>query len=270
VTGASPVVYERPADEQLLGESEEATRVVFVHGSMDRGGSFLKAARRLRDLDVVRYDRAGYGRSVALAPAPSFDAHVAELADVIGARPAVVVGHSLGGLIALGAAAAQPDAVTAVVAYASPSAWAVWWPTQSAGGEAGRAADEGGPGDAAERFMRRMIGDERWERLPPSTREARRAEGVALVSELLLVRGGPPPFDLTDVRCPVVPARGTESVAHQRRSADELAAAMPGHEVVVIDGAGHGAHFSHPDEFADLVRRALVVSSSRRSVPPAG
>lgn len=239
-------------------------RVVFVHGSMDRGGSFLKVARRLRDLDVVRYDRAGYGRSVSLPPAPTFAAHVDELDAVIGERPSVVVGHSLGGLIALGAAAARPEWVSAVVAYESPFAWADWWPKRSAGGEAVRAADDGGPEDAAERFMRRMIGDERWDRLPPSTRAARRAEGPALVSELRLVRGGPPPFALSDVRCPVVAAHGTESAAHHRRSAVELAAAVPGQEVVVIEGAGHGAHFSHPDEFAGLVRLAVSFAPSRR------
>ena len=36
------------------------------------------------------------------------------------------------------------------------------------------------PAGAAERFMRRLIGDARWERLPQATREARRAEGPAL------------------------------------------------------------------------------------------
>ena len=40
------------------------------------------------------------------------------------------------------------------------------------------------PADAAERFMRRLIGDARWERLPSATREARRSEGPALVGEL--------------------------------------------------------------------------------------
>ena len=32
---------------------------------------------------------------------------------------------------------------------------------------------------------------------------------------------------------------------------------IPGAELVLLDGADHGAHVSRPDEFAALVRRAL-------------
>jgi pimeloyl-ACP methyl ester carboxylesterase len=262
VTAAAPVVYERAPDHDPP-PGADPPRVVFVHGSMDRSGSFIKVARRLPEAAIVRYDRAGYGRSSDLAPAASFDEQVDELLAVVGDRPSVVVGHSFGGVLALAAAERRPDVVGAVVAYESPFAWEDWWPRQSAGGDAVRTADEQGPEDAAERFMRRMIGDERWERLPPSTRAARRAEGPALVNELRLMRGGPAPFDPAAVSVPVIAAHGTESVAHHQQSARELAQRVPDGELVVIEGAGHGAHFSHPAEFAGLVRRALDRYSAR-------
>jgi pimeloyl-ACP methyl ester carboxylesterase len=247
-----PVVYHRAATD------DGAPRVVFVHGSMDRGGSFIKTARRLPDLDIVRYDRSGYGRSVHLEPVPTIAAQVDERLEVIGDEPSLVVGHSLGGVIALAAAERRPDLVRGVVAYEAPTPWASWWPTRSAGRDAMQRREESGAAEAAERFMRRMIGDERWTRLPPSTREARRAEGPALVTDLRLVQDGRFPYDAGSIAVPVVVGAGSQSLPHHQRSATELATSVPGAELVVIDGADHGAHFTHPDEFADLVRRAVA------------
>ncbi|MDZ7731727.1 MAG: alpha/beta hydrolase [Acidimicrobiia bacterium] len=160
-------VYRRPV--------RGAPRVVFVHGAMDRAATFAKTSRLLRDLEAVRYDRRGYGRSPRSHPAPTFAAQVDELLGVVGDRRSVVVGHSLGGLVALGGAARRPDLVAAVAAWESPLVWADWWPRDSAGDRA-LAADRD-PGEAAERFVRQLIGDERWAKLPPATRDARRLEG---------------------------------------------------------------------------------------------
>ena len=93
-----------------------APRVVMLHGSMDRGASFLKVTRRLPELEVLRYDRRGYGRSVGAGICASMDEQVDDLLSVIGAEPAVVVGHSLGGVIALVAAVRRPDLVPLVAA----------------------------------------------------------------------------------------------------------------------------------------------------------
>ena len=40
--------------------------------------------------------------------------------------------------------------------------------------------------------MRRMIGDDKWAALPESTQEARRAEGVAFVDEIVDLGARPP------------------------------------------------------------------------------
>ncbi|MCU1351342.1 MAG: alpha/beta hydrolase fold protein, partial [Acidimicrobiales bacterium] len=204
--------------------------VVLVHGAMDRSSSFGRVARRLGDLPLVRYDRRGYGRSAGL-PAGTLDDQVDDLVAVIesataeaaeaagrsgdDALPAVVVGHSIGGVIALVAAARRPDLISSVAAFEAPMSWAPWWPSSSPGGDAIAAAQsdparfvaedaapapveasevaatEADParersmtpdpaGDAVDHFMRRMIGDSRWERLPAATRLQRRAEGHAL------------------------------------------------------------------------------------------
>ena len=68
---------------------------------------------------TVTYNRAGYGPSrYAGNGGYRLDTAVDDLVElarhVAGGRRAVLVGHSLGGLIALRAAAAAPDVVTAV------------------------------------------------------------------------------------------------------------------------------------------------------------
>lgn len=246
-----------------------ATRVVLVHGAMDRGASFIKATRRLPDLEIVRYDRRGYGRSVDVVASPDLDVQVRDLEAIVGATPSVVVGHSLGGVIALALAGRRPELVLAVAAFEAPMPWAPWWPGGSAGSDAIRRSETTGPEDAAERFMRRMIGDERWERLPPSTRAARRAEGPALIADLRSVRiGGTshPPYRLDDLRLPVVAGRGSLSDGHHRQAAEALADGVVDGELFVVDGAGHGAHHTHPGPFAAFVQRT-VDRAGQRSGP---
>lgn len=231
--------------------------VVLVHGAMDRSTSFGRVARHLADVAVVRYDRRGYGRSRAAGPT-DLAGHVADLARIVDGRPALLVGHSVGGVIAL-AAVSVVGSVRGVVAYEAPTPWAPWWP---AGTGAAR-RDDLDPADAAERFMRRMVGDRVWARLPPSTREARRAEGAALRADLDLVAAGAP-FDPASVAVPVLALAGSETSWWHRRGAEELAAAVPVGRFGLVEGAGHGAHLTHPFALADRVR------AFRSELGPAG
>jgi pimeloyl-ACP methyl ester carboxylesterase len=97
--------------------------IVLVHGLGGAAGNWrliapaLSAGRR-----VVVPDLPGHGGSGALAAASSIDPFaeaVLAVADAEGALPAPWVGHSLGGLVSLRAAALRPDAVTGVVLAAA-------------------------------------------------------------------------------------------------------------------------------------------------------
>lgn len=229
-------------------------RVVLVHGSMDRSASFIKVARRLPDLEVVRYDRTGYGRSTRPPTPRDLEGHVADLLDVVGDEPTTVVGHSLGGVVAVVAAGRRPEVIGSVGAFEAPMSWRPSWPASSAGGNALRADD---PEEAAERFIRGILGDRVWERLPGRTRTERRAEGHALMAELASMRMAPP-YDARQVPVPVLAGYGTESKPYHQEAARQLAEESPQGELMVIEGSGHGAHTSHPDQFAAFVRRATV------------
>ena len=236
--------------------------VVLVHGSLDRAGSFARVTRRLRDLHTVTYDRHGYHRSRSDLPVhDSLDGHIDDLLDVIDGRPAVVVGHSYGGTLALGAALRPggPGPILAVAAYEPPLPWLGDWATRG-GTRAGRspAPADDDPALVAERFFRRMVGDVAWERLPEATKAARRADGAALAAELAAIRIDQPPFDIPSLAVPAVFGRGTASLPHHRAAVSWLVEHVPGSELVEIEGAGHGAHLTHPDAFAAFVRAAVA------------
>jgi pimeloyl-ACP methyl ester carboxylesterase len=236
---------------------EGAPLVILVHGSLDRAASFARVARRLVDLDVVAYDRRGYHRSRAVAPpAVGLDDHVADLLAVLGERRGALVGHSLGGDVAMAAALAAPALVSAVGAYEPPLPWMEWWPRRA------RTAPDEDPAAFAEAFFRRVVGDQAWDRLPERTRAARRAEGPTLIAELMALRVDEAPFDIDALRVPIVLGCGEQSLWHHRRAVDAIVEIHPDAEVVDIGGASHGAHRSHPDAFADFVRRVVAAGTA--------
>ena len=242
--------------------SRARDRIVFVHGALDRSTAFVPAFRRLRGCELVRYDRRGYGRSRSAGVCADLGEQVDDLATVVAGHPSVVVGHSLGGVLALAFADRHPDLARAVVAYEAPMAWTDWWPSTTAGGAA--VGGSGSPADAAERFMRRLVGDERWEALSPRTQAERRAEGPALVAELQAMRAdASAPYAADALSMPVLAAHGSESRAHHQEAARRLADAAPHGELAVIEGAGHGGHLTHPAGFADVVRRAVTRAGDR-------
>lgn len=229
--------------------------ITLIHGSLDRSAGLLKLSRRLADrYRVTRYDRRGYGRSAPSVGPYGIDAQVADLVGVIESvvrrRPHVIVGHSYGGNVALAFAERHRDAVDAVVTYETPQSWRAWWPYDTAGGSA---LDGGAdPADAAERFMRRLIGDERWERLPESTRRARRTEGTAMVGELADLRSRAA-WNAADIGVPVMAMHGEFGNEYHRRGAETIAAEVPDGELVTLAGAKHPGPNTHPDAVATAI-----------------
>jgi pimeloyl-ACP methyl ester carboxylesterase len=259
VTGGLHVTERQPTED---GPAKGAL-AVFVHGSMDRATSFRRVLARLPDFTVVAYDRRGYAGSSDVPLAPDFSGQVDDLLDVLAGRPALGVGHSLGADIVLTAAEQRPELIDTVLAFEPPQPWLPWWSEYSAGHAAMEEAGEN-VAAAAEAFMRRMVGDGTWDRLPAATREQRRAEGAALVSEMRTLRRQAP-FDPAAITVPVVVGYGSETGPHHLRGTRLLADALPQGQLVAVRGSRHGAHLSHPDKFAGLVRLAL---SRRDGVRP--
>lgn len=239
--------------------------VALVHGAMDRSAGLLKLSRRLdHEYRVLRYDRRGYGRSAPHDGPFDMPAQVTDLVGLLAGRPAVLVGHSYGGNVALATAARHPELVAGVVIYETPLSWEPWWPGTTAGASAIKAA--GRPDEAAEAFMRRLIGDARWEGLPERTRQARRAEGRALVDELADLRENRP-WDPAMIKTPVVVGFGANGAVHHRQGMAQVAHAIEGARLVELEGCGHGAPYSEPDTFRHLLVDPLLAAAGSPWAP---
>ena len=229
--------------------------IAVIHGSMDRSAGMLKLSRRLdADFRVLRYDRRGYGRSFPHPGPFTMDAQVDDLVELLAGRKAVLIGHSYGGNVALATADHHPDLVAGVAVYETPLSWEPWWPGTTAGAIA--VAERGKPQEAAEQFMRRILGEQRWEALPERSKQTRRNEGVAMVEELADLRRNRP-WVAENITVPVSTSFGSLGAAHHRdgmRHAAELLHCP----VVELPGCRHDAPLSHPDQFRSAVVDPLV------------
>lgn len=228
-----------------------APLLVVIHGSLDRSAGMLRLTRYLDErYRVLRYDRRGYGRSRPHPGPFGVDAQLEDLWSLIGERRAVLFGHSYGGNVALAAAQARPAQIAAVGVYETPLSWYPWWPGTTAGANA--VATRGTPEEAAEAFMRRLVGDGRWEALSERTRMDRRAEGPALVGELTDLRQGPA-WDPTQLIQPICALFGERGAAHHREGMEFLAHEVANGVAVMLPEAGHGAPLSHPGPLAEVL-----------------
>jgi pimeloyl-ACP methyl ester carboxylesterase len=237
----------------------DAPLIVLIHGSMDRSTGMLRLSRRLDDaFRVLRYDRRGYGRSVGDHDRYDMGAQVDDLIALLAGRRAVLVGHSYGGNVAMATATRRPDLVAAVALYETPLSWEPWWPGTTAGAQA--TATSGDAGDAAERFMRRLVGDDVWEGLPARTRATRRAEGPAMVGELKDLQANRP-WVSAEIGCPVVLSCGSNGAAHHQQGTRFIHDQFPDSTFVVLDGCRHDAPMSHSQLFASVVVGAAAVAA---------
>src|SRR5687768_1956052 len=109
--------------QALVGGPLEGPPVVLLHGvGGSRSNWALVAPELARARRVLVVDLPGHGRSSALPAAPGLAPYadrVAKLIEDEGLAPAVVVGHSLGGLVGIRLAGRRPELVRGLVLAAA-------------------------------------------------------------------------------------------------------------------------------------------------------
>jgi pimeloyl-ACP methyl ester carboxylesterase len=105
---------------KIFNEGQNTTPIVCVHGFLDHGGTFLPLVPTLaKKHPVVLLDRRGYGDSQHLPHGRyHFFANlldIAELIDQVQSDKVILMGHSIGGLIALLYAGAYPQQIERLI-----------------------------------------------------------------------------------------------------------------------------------------------------------
>ena len=112
-----------------LGESGARSPIILLHdslGSVEQWREFPAALAQATAREVVAYDRLGFGKSTQRTGRPSLDFITEEtetffpaIQHALGITRFVLLGHSVGGAMALLIAASQSDACDAVVTEAA-------------------------------------------------------------------------------------------------------------------------------------------------------
>lgn len=240
--------------------------ILLLHGLMGRATTWWPVARWLTGHGrVLGLDARGHGRSQATGPwtTTRMAADAADVLDLLDRGPAVVVGHSMGGLHAVELAARRPDLVRGLVV----EDMAVDLTTAPAGLPADmRAWFEAVPQPFASlAAVRETFGHERaefGEYMAECVEE--RADGyhllcrvhhaVEIAAEWTGLAHWPA---LAAVRCPtllVEAERGVVPAGQGERMASVLTSGCR----VVVPGTGHLVHAAAPETFRELVTDFLT------------
>jgi pimeloyl-ACP methyl ester carboxylesterase len=249
--------------------SGDGPPIVLVHGAAADHTTFRVIGPRLAGRYAVHaMDRRGRGRSGDTLPYAierEFE-DVAAVADSIAdgsAEGVAVIGHSYGGRCALGAAQLT-DAIDRVVSYeGAPTPPGVTYGDTALADELTALAAAGGDELVLETFLRRVVGmdddgiaayraDPVWplrvaaaHTIPRELAAEGRSEAAGLDA-------------LARVGQPVLQVLGGDSLPSFAEATTALHDRLADGRIVVIPGARHAAHHTHPDELIEAIDTFLA------------
>lgn len=243
VNGVSLYYEEHGSGEAIVG----------LHGAGSSAAFWSDAARELATRGrAIVYDRRGHFRSERPEPYAT-NVHeqaddAAALIDALGAAPAIVIGRSYGGAIAIDLALRYPDLVRALVQLEGDGGLSLSGTAMRELAELSKpvfAAAEADMSTVGETLIRLALGDEDWEGLPDEVKEIFTGNGPAIVAEL---RGGYPDVtveQLGTIDLPTLLVAAMDSEFDYTEVTDIVASAMPSARVEWVDG-GHAIDPAHP------------------------
>jgi pimeloyl-ACP methyl ester carboxylesterase len=240
--------------------------VLLLHGHGATLDTFALLARGLaeRGCRVVAMDQRGFGRSSAVPPTFGFWGLVDDVATVLEALDlgrSIVVGHSMGGVVALGLAVSRPDIVSRYLAGLVVINSSARGPEDRTLTRAKAVALDWTALEHFSRHPRHGIALARKNfGVDPRLSHVAAARSIGFDSPVGQRRGFARRLlgiDLTavlpSVRIPVLALAGSgDRVVPPDRSA-EIAALIPGAQVVLLEGGGHMLPMERSADVADLI-----------------
>lgn len=221
-------------------------RILLIHGSAaDHTTWSIQLGSPLKD----KFTLIAYDRSLAA----TVEAQADEAATLI-EGPTVIVGSSFGAVIALdvirrhgaaGAVLIEPPMGASDDVPAAPAAFLAEYDR--------RAAEQGGPA-AAELFLRTVLGDAAFDRMPRAFQDRSKSKHAEIRADsAALIAYKPRYAELRSVTTPVLLLGGEKSASYFRPTLDALFAALPDARLEVIPGAGHMLHAEAHRRFAEVL-----------------
>jgi esterase len=226
--------------------------IVCIHGTGSSSALWSEAAVELaKHGRTIVYDRRGFARSERPDPlvmdVGQHTDDAAALIDALAAAPAIVIGRSQGGEIAVDLTLRYPDRVRALAlleggGLSLSDTLTQWLANLDAEVFAAAEVDMNTVGET---MLRSAVGDGAWEGLPEPVKQIFTANGPAIVAEhrggLLDVSGE----QLGTIVQPTLIVGATDSGPAFAEATNLMAAAMPSARVEWVEG-GHIINPAHP------------------------
>jgi pimeloyl-ACP methyl ester carboxylesterase len=292
-----------PLHTEISGLDDAPLTIVFCHGyTLSQDVWHYQRQDLAADARLVFWDQRSHGRSGRSAPERisvdqlGFDLAAVLAATVPGGGPVILVGHSMGGMTIMALAAQQPELfgttiagvmlISTAAAGVDPTAW-LPAPMRPAARLAAapllRTSSRGRRADLVERF-RQAAGDLAFLSTrfiafgDPDVSPAAvdflerviRATPIDVVADFFLaLRDHDKRLALSPLgQVPVTVLTGEQDRLIPAWLSEDLAASIPGANLVVVPGAGHAIILERPDivteEISDLAAKALEACRPRR------
>jgi pimeloyl-ACP methyl ester carboxylesterase len=228
-------------------------RVLFIHGSAaDHTTWSIQLASSLRQrFEMITYDRR--------ADATTVEAHARDAAELLaGGPPAILAGSSFGSVVAIEVMRTRPELCRGAVLIEPPMAAS----DELAAAAMSfldefdrRAAEQGGPA-AGEFFLRFVLGDTAFDRMPKAFQDRATAKWAAIRADSAALLAYKPRYaELASVRVPALLLGGARSAPYFRPTLDALLAVLPAARLEVVANAGHMLHAEVPRSYAEALIR---------------
>ncbi len=250
---------------ELSGDLDPA--IVLIHGAWidhDNWGALVPYLEK--SFRVLNYDRRGHSQSERPAKQGSMKDDMADLAGLLNhlkLAPAHLLGNSYGAIIALRMAVDYPELCLSVCAHEPP------FLHLNEGTKANKYVAEmdqlqrdtvkqlraGEMESSIRTFMNAVLKPNAWDEFPEDFRKFLIASAPTFIDDV----NDPDPWTvdlekLAKFPKPILLTQGEYSAKFYGAILDELHRGVPRAQKLVIEGADHGPQFSHPKEYAEIIR----------------
>jgi pimeloyl-ACP methyl ester carboxylesterase len=234
--------------------------LILLHGLTASGACWTELARALEDkYDIIMPDARGHGKSSAPDYGYRYEDHAGDVVGLMKALrlpPAILIGHSMGGMTAAVVASRKPDLFRGLI-LADPSFLNPELQREV------RDSDAAGQHRRTLNLSLDSVVEENRVRHPDRSPEilelCARARLQTSISAFDVLTPPSPDYKelVSMIDIPGLLVFGDKGVVSSA-AAEELQRLNPGLQIVQIPGTGHGLHLDQPERFAAVVKSFLL------------